>query len=422
MESAQSFFSLFIAALLSAGTWTASSRQTEAPPTRQQEVAGESAQALLARAAGALKDKRSARYKARYSARYGPIEIAARRSMQGVVHLALPPSDFEPSGVRLRIEGTLSDDAPDSPPLPFAMTSDGARVRLRVSVPLESEERIVWEAALPGAGEDLLAMGDVLRVEGLLTPAYLRIDGASGLSLLPREQVDGGACHVVRVQHGSVLEENLREDWLISVEDLLPREVRRSYRTRGVEVEEVLSLERMEFPEEYAAEFFALDVPEGWRLESYGDAHEHPDELVSVGAVAPSFHLRDPAGREHELSQYRGRIVVLDFWATWCQPCLATMPSLQALADRFRKDPVTVLGLSTWDDGAPDEYMRSKGYTYGLLLEADDTAAHYGVGGLPTIVVIDEEGRVLAVHVGHDPDLLARLGSLIEARLAAGRR
>lgn len=422
MQITRRILSVCLASVLGANAWAVRAQQDATRSTGELQSASVTADSVLEAAAGALADKRSVRYEARYEGRFGPAQDSVRRSLKGVVHMALPQSELEPPGVRVRIEAMLSEEESDSPELPFALSSDGATVRLRIDLPDDPTERIVWEARLPGPGAELLGMGDALRVEGMLTPDYLRADPEVQLSLLPDQSVAGVACRKVLVLHGSTPDGSVAEEWLIGVEDHLPREIRRSYASKGVEVHELLSLDRISFPSEFAAGFFLLTPPEGWRLEPYGDTHHHPDTLVAVGAMAPAFRLRDPSGKQHELNQYRGRIVVLDFWATWCQPCLATMPSLQALTQRFREEPVTILGLDTWDDGSPAEYMRSKGYTYTLLLEADDVAAHYGVEGLPTIVVIDEAGKVLAVHVGHDPELATSLGELIERRLAALRR
>jgi thiol-disulfide isomerase/thioredoxin len=72
--------------------------------------------------------------------------------------------------------------------------------------------------------------------------------------------------------------------------------------------------------------------------------------LLFAGSTAPAWKLIDAAGKEHELAQYRGKIVVLDFWATWRRPCLKAMPDLQKLHERYRDRGVVVLGLATNDD------------------------------------------------------------------------
>jgi peroxiredoxin len=137
-------------------------------------------------------------------------------------------------------------------------------------------------------------------------------------------------------------------------------------------------------------------------------------DLLTVGAVAPPWSLDDAAGRHHRLSDYRGKIVVMDFWAVWCAPCHKLMPGLQKLHDDFSARGVAVMGISTWErEGDPAHLMADRSYTYGLLLHGENVAEAYRVAGLPTVYVIDADGRILDAAVGADESTEMRRRAVI---------
>src|SRR5262249_7371157 len=92
----------------------------------------------------------------------------------------------------------------------------------------------------------------------------------------------------------------------------------------------------------------------------------------------------------------------LDFWATWCGPCRAAMPGVQALHEKYKDKGVSVFGLNCWESGDAPGYMKEQKYTYGLLLNADEVAGKYGVSGIPTIYVIGRDGKVVYQSVGFE--------------------
>jgi peroxiredoxin len=115
-----------------------------------------------------------------------------------------------------------------------------------------------------------------------------------------------------------------------------------------------------------------------------------------VGMPAHEFSLPNLSGQAQSLSQYRGKIVLLNFWATWCKPCTTEMPAMQAAYERFRDRDFAVLAINELEDTSKvREHIREHGHTFPVLLDQDNRVANlYGVFGLPVSVFIDEEGVI----------------------------
>jgi peroxiredoxin len=130
----------------------------------------------------------------------------------------------------------------------------------------------------------------------------------------------------------------------------------------------------------------------------------HTDSLVwsmgtkppAVGMPAADFSLSDLNGRIQSLSQYRGKVVLVNFWATWCKPCTTEMPAMQASYDKLRDKGFVVLAINELEDTPKVvEHIRAYGHTFPVLLDQDNRVANmYGVFGLPVSVFIDEHGVV----------------------------
>jgi thiol-disulfide isomerase/thioredoxin len=139
---------------------------------------------------------------------------------------------------------------------------------------------------------------------------------------------------------------------------------------------------------------------------------------MSVGDPASDFTLEAADGGSFTLSEHRGEVVVLDFWATWCGPCRAAMPHVQELHESFHEQGVLVYGVNVWEKGDPVGFMRDNGYTYGLLMEGDDVAEDYGVEGIPTFVIVGKDGTISYKSVGFSgKDALTKA---VEGALADG--
>ncbi|MGH7181974.1 MAG: peroxiredoxin family protein [Nitrospiraceae bacterium] len=118
--------------------------------------------------------------------------------------------------------------------------------------------------------------------------------------------------------------------------------------------------------------------------------------VPTVGTEAEDFRLPDLEGKSQSLSQYRGKIVLLNFWATWCKPCTTEMPAMQTVYDKLRDKGFVVLAVNELEDDAKvREHIKQYGHTFPVLMDRDNKVANqFGVFGLPVSVFIDQEGRV----------------------------
>ena len=123
------------------------------------------------------------------------------------------------------------------------------------------------------------------------------------------------------------------------------------------------------------------------------------EQMIEV--TAPKFTLRDLNGNIVSLSDYKGKIILLDFWATWCGPCVGSFPGMQKLQDRYKDDEsIKFLFIDTMEKGdnviqKVQEFIAKKNYTFHVLLDMEETAtSRYKVLGIPTKFVIDPMGNI----------------------------
>jgi peroxiredoxin len=150
-------------------------------------------------------------------------------------------------------------------------------------------------------------------------------------------------------------------------------------------------------------------------------AAEPPRQLTPLPErpAAPDFALEDLDAQVHGLEQYRGRVVVVNFWATWCPPCRHELPSLQRLWEDMREEGVVVLGINVGED--PDSiFLFTADYPvdFPLLLDRDSTTiGEWPVVGIPTTFIVDTRGRMAYRAIGarefDDPEIRATLRDLL---------
>ena len=153
--------------------------------------------------------------------------------------------------------------------------------------------------------------------------------------------------------------------------------------------------------------------------EPNGDADVGPAApVMEPGEAAPDFSLPDRSGRSYSLANFRGRPLLIDFWATWCGPCRKTMPEVQRLHRKYGRQ-LQVVGINI-EGNSPEVlgYLDEGGYTFPVLFDSGNwdsiVVMNYGVSSIPRTFLIDRDGRVL--YAGHPQGLTEEQ---IQAAIAA---
>ena len=268
---------------------------------------------------------------------------------------------------------------------------------------------------------------------------------AVSFTLEPEETVDGTPCDVVRVVREMTLQ---ADDEAEGAEKMTPQTVRftetiafarsdnmprRIVETNsmndgamGGPPSSTTTYSNVKINSTIDPALFTQKMPEGFakvdapKEEEDEGAQRAPALAFKVGDKAPAFKLTSLAGPEVTLDSLKGKVVLLDFWATWCGPCKQIMPVIQKLSEEFKDKDVAIFGVNTWEkkDDAAKKYMESKKYTYGCLLAGEDLAKTYGITGIPTLIIINKDGTIAKAEVGAGGNVEADLRAAITAALA----
>lgn len=132
-----------------------------------------------------------------------------------------------------------------------------------------------------------------------------------------------------------------------------------------------------------------------------------PAFALTEGAPAPAFKLPARGGQEIALDQYKGQVVMINFWATWCGPCRQEMPLLESLHQKYRKAGFTLIGVNVEPDSkAAEEWLQKQKtpVSFPILFDTESkVSALYGVEGMPSSIIIDRQGKVRVIHQGFRP-------------------
>jgi len=123
----------------------------------------------------------------------------------------------------------------------------------------------------------------------------------------------------------------------------------------------------------------------------------------SISGQAPDFTLKSRSGKNIRLSDLRGQVVMLNFWASWCGPCRQEMPILEQLSKRYGKLGFTMVGVNVEQDSSKAEaYLRDVKVTFPILFDTtSSTSKLYSVNAMPTTIIIDRNGNMRFKHEGY---------------------
>jgi len=130
--------------------------------------------------------------------------------------------------------------------------------------------------------------------------------------------------------------------------------------------------------------------------------------VVAIGSenMAPDFSLKDTTGKTVTLSALRGKVVFVDFWASWCPPCRMSIPKVKQLQEKFKDSKVVILGINVENDaGIAANFARKERINYAILTGNEKVERAYRVSGIPAFLVIDTEGRIVKRYDGYFPGM-----------------
>jgi thiol-disulfide isomerase/thioredoxin len=128
-------------------------------------------------------------------------------------------------------------------------------------------------------------------------------------------------------------------------------------------------------------------------------------DAASGSGAAPQFSLDARGGSKISLAQYRGQVVMLNFWASWCGPCRQEMPLLESIYKKYNKMGFTLIGVNVEPDSkAAEGFLKQTPVSFPVIYDKDSTVSKaYDVSGMPSTVIIDRKGNIRVLHRGYKP-------------------
>jgi len=321
----------------------------------------------------------------------------------------------------------------------FVAAAPGGRLRDEVRNPTmggmivsDGKQTTIYNGALrqyvlrPGPVDSVMANVPNRGIAGVLIARYAGIaGGALSAKRLPNAPVtlDGAPrdCIVLEVAYPPTLnnpaiQELPRTYWIDTATHLVLRQsspLKADLPQLGgkVEQQEDVTFQRALVDPKLPDSLWVFRPPDSARaVAQFTAAHEADPDNAFTGKPALEFTLKDLKGQSHALKSLRGKVVLLDFWATWCGPCRLTMPQVAKIHTEFKNRGVEVMSINIGEPAMKaGDYMKKNGYLFTTLLDIDrDVATLYKVNSIPTLIVIDRKGNVSDYLIGARDDVALR--------------
>ena len=238
-------------------------------------------------------------------------------------------------------------------------------------------------------------------------------DNINKAELLGETLVEGRKCHQVRIYRSIVNPATKEEkesvsDWFIDKENLLPIGYQNNSIKRSIKVQLI---------EKKSETVFDINDGSSNELTIRGDEPK-TDGLPAIGELFPAFSLKNVSGEIKKLNDFDAEVFIVDFWGTWCGPCLLAMPDLQDLHEKYEDRKVQVIGISVHDTpGKAEKFVAKKGYNYAFLVQGDELAKKLRLDTYPTLFVLDKEGKILHAEKGRREKAMKDFEVIIEKKL-----
>ncbi len=176
-------------------------------------------------------------------------------------------------------------------------------------------------------------------------------------------------------------------------------------------------------PKRETAEPAAKKRPKALPKPLYGKADAACGKGPGIGRPLASFSLPSPGGKTISPRMYRGRVLLVNFWGTWCKPCLEELPAFDRLYRRYRAHGLTLLAVATDEDPAPvRDFVQRKKLAAKVVYKGEGEANRYGSDRFPFTFVVDSKGVIVASYRGYEPRCMGQLEADLRAALEARGR
>lgn len=240
------------------------------------------------------------------------------------------------------------------------------------------------------------------------------INSMDRAELIGKSEIEGKSCQQVRVyrtlKNPATQEEiSSYSDWFIDDETRLPIGFESKSIRKTVIIESLKVKSQVKFDINAA----------GSKDEKKVLGNEaKTDGLPKVGSRFPQFSLNDVDGEVKSLDSFDSEVFIIDFWGTWCGPCLIAMPDLQALHQKYKDRKVQVIGISVHDaPGKAEKFVASNSYTYEFLVQGEELAKTLKLDTYPSIFVVDKTGKILHAEKGRRENAPKEIEAIIEKAL-----
>lgn len=396
-----------------------------APAAGSADQIDEKAKAIYDRSVATVKKLKTYSYACEFDTKGNPMDPAAQLKGTTRVALEFGPGEEKPLNL-VRIEN-IKDQKPAR-----LYTFDGTKAVLVDSDTKNYVESESWVAIIAPL---MPALPDWILMHRLMPADQFAMLKLVSLTSKGEETLDGTPCDVLEVvrevempmdsDSADAAKMRMTERIAVARSDSLPRRFQQSMKMMGMgdemnrptvtytEVKADPTLDAASFTAKIPESFAKKDLPK----EGPGGM---PALAFKAGDKAPEFNLTNTEGKEVSLGSLAGKVVLLDFWATWCAPCKAAMPDMQKIADDYADKGVVVLGvnMSERHPDAGKKYMADKKFTYGCLLAGEELAKTYGITGIPTLVVIGKDGKIEFIESDMPPKGAKNIRAAIDAALA----